>query len=116
MARSTGSHALPVKWGDLVRVKALLAFAGIHRSSAGISLASASISRSSAGISLASAGIHRSSAGISWLGVNISLPCNKMITSPPKMEGLFFIVHRLLSLLVCPSNKRVPLPRSHACS
>ncbi len=109
MARSTGSHALPVKWGDLVRVKALLAFAGIHRSSAGIH-------RSSAGISLASASIHRSSAGISCLGVNISLPCNKMITSPPEMEGLFFIVHRLLSLLVCPSNKRVPLPRSHACS
>ena len=65
MARSTGSHALPVKLGDFVRVKALLAFAGIRRSSAGISLASASIRRSSAGISLASAGIHRSSAGIS---------------------------------------------------
>ena len=75
MARSTGSHALPVKWGDLVRVKALLASAGIRRSSAGISLASA--------------GIRRSSAGISCLGVNISLPCNKMITSPPEMEGLF---------------------------
>lgn len=36
MARSTGSHALPVGWGDFVRVKALLAFAGIRRTSAGI--------------------------------------------------------------------------------
>ncbi len=43
MARSTGSHALPVGWGDFVRVKALLAFAGIRRTSAGISLASAGI-------------------------------------------------------------------------
>ncbi len=43
MARSTGSHALPVGWGDFVRVKALLAFAGIRRSSAGISLAFAGI-------------------------------------------------------------------------
>ena len=31
MARSTGSHALSVGWGDFVRVKTLLAFAGIHR-------------------------------------------------------------------------------------
>lgn len=36
MARSTGSHALPVGWGDFVRVKALLAFAGIRRTSEGI--------------------------------------------------------------------------------
>lgn len=50
MARSTGSHALPVGWGDFVRVKALLAFAGILRTSAGISLASAGIRRTSAGI------------------------------------------------------------------
>jgi len=68
---------LPVKWGDLVRVKALLASAGIHRSSAGISLASAGIHRSSAGISLAFAGIHRSSAGISCLGVNYLYPAIK---------------------------------------
>lgn len=43
MARSTGSHALPVGWGDFVRVKALLAFAGIRRTSAGISPAFADI-------------------------------------------------------------------------
>ncbi|MBL3730519.1 hypothetical protein JIN86_12990 [Lysinibacillus sp. HST-98] len=58
MARSTGSHALPVGWGDFVRVKALLAFAGIRRTSAGISLASAGIRRTSAGIFPAFADIH----------------------------------------------------------
>lgn len=58
MARSTGSHALPVGWGDFVRVKALLAFAGILRTSAGISLASAGIRRTSAGIFPAFADIH----------------------------------------------------------
>jgi len=49
---------LPVGWGDFVRVKALLAFAGIRRTSAGISLASAGIRRTSAGIFPAFADIH----------------------------------------------------------
>lgn len=64
MARSTGSHALPVGWGDFVRVKALLAFAGIRRTSAGIFPAFAGIRRTSAGISLASAGIFPAFADI----------------------------------------------------
>ncbi|WP_100069632.1 hypothetical protein [Lysinibacillus capsici] len=55
---------MPVGWGDFVRVKALLAFAGIRRTSAGISLASAGIRRTSAGISLASAGIFPAFADI----------------------------------------------------
>lgn len=87
MARSTGSHALPVGWGDFVRVKALLAFAGIHHTSAGISLASAGIRRTSAGISLASAGIRCSSAGISPAFADIHSSRSKQALRI--MEGLF---------------------------
>jgi len=87
MARSTGSHALPVGWGDFVRVKALLAFAGIRRTSAGIFPAFAGIRRTSAGISLASAGIRRTSAGIFPAFADIhSARSNQALRI---MEGLF---------------------------
>lgn len=61
MARSTGSHALPVGWDEPARFGYFLGFAGIHRSS----------------------------AGISCLGINISLPCHKILQALQKMEGLF---------------------------
>lgn len=78
MARSTGSHALPVGWDEPARF-------GYFR-------------------------------GYFFLEHQYISTLPQDITSPPKNGGLVFIVHRQLSLLDCPTNMRVQLLHSHACS